>query len=109
MQDFPANSAKARARSEGQQPEGPPERIERVTSAEATATATGGAAERGGEYLGVPGSTDATAHAEASAGDATATAREIGGAGAPGFEGASVSGPYMPGGEGGSAVMTDAP
>lgn len=35
MQDFPANSAKARARSEGPRPEGPPQRIEQVTSAEA--------------------------------------------------------------------------
>lgn len=36
MSDFPANSAKARARSEGPSPNGPPERIERVTSAEAS-------------------------------------------------------------------------
>lgn len=35
MQDFPANSAKARARSEGLRPDGPPEKIERITSAEA--------------------------------------------------------------------------
>jgi hypothetical protein len=35
MQDFPANSAKARARSEPPT-QGPPERIERVTSAEAS-------------------------------------------------------------------------
>ena len=36
MQDFPANSAKARARSEGPHPQGPPERVEQVTSAEAS-------------------------------------------------------------------------
>ncbi|MFL5661343.1 MAG: hypothetical protein ACJ8BW_08315 [Ktedonobacteraceae bacterium] len=36
MQDFPANSAKARAQSEGRDPERGPERIERVTSAEAS-------------------------------------------------------------------------
>ena len=35
MQDFPANSAKARARSESPQSEERPEKIERVTSAEA--------------------------------------------------------------------------
>lgn len=35
MQDFPGNSAKARVRSEGPQPSGRPERIERITSAEA--------------------------------------------------------------------------
>jgi hypothetical protein len=36
MQDFPANSAKVRARSENPRPDGPPERIVQVTSAEAS-------------------------------------------------------------------------
>lgn len=36
MQDFPANSAKARMRSESSEQDEPPEKIERVTSAEAS-------------------------------------------------------------------------
>jgi len=61
MQDFPANSAKARARSEPPQV-GPPEKIERVTSAEVNRrkrgvgrqfreTFIGGNARMAGEYM----------------------------------------------------------
>jgi len=79
-------------------------------SALATARATGGKAARTAVdgVFGTPGTATATAHATSVSGNATAEAEQVGGDGAPGFQGPLVSSPLLPGGAGQSSILNNA-